>query len=122
MKMQAPADFSSSCTIEGGKEYVPDDNGIVTVDNPDHAAVLRLHGYTDVRGDLGTPVKGRKAPKPADGDDDDDTDDEFDAMTKGELIEWLEGQDDFDDDDIPAKPKLAQLQKLARDHKAKNAG
>lgn len=122
MRMLAPADACTGVTIEGGKEYTPDKDGIVTVDNPVHEKVLRRHGYVPAEGGV-LSLAGRKGrqPAPPPADDDDDQDDEFDAMTKGELIEWLEGQKDFDDDDIPAKPKLGQLQKLAREHKAKSA-
>lgn len=117
-KLQAPADACSPCTIEGGKEYAPDANGIVTVDNPAHEAVLRQHGYTDVRGALDAARSGapHQEPKPA---DDGDNEDEFDGMTKAEMIDWLEERDR--EDDIPNKPKLGALQELCRKVKAELA-
>lgn len=122
MRLLAPADACTGVTIEGGKEYTPDANGIVVCDNEDHAKVLKRHGYTPAGGgDLAAQQRTGRKPAPAPIVEDEEEDDEFDAMTKGELIEWLEGQDDFDDDDIPAKPKLAQLQALCREHKAKQS-
>lgn len=115
MKLQAPADFAGIVTIEGGKEYQPDKNGMLVCENPAHEHVLRQHGFTTATGVLSAIASRGTETREED-------EDEFDAMTKGELIEWLEGQDDFDDDDLPARPKLAELQRLARDHKAKQAG
>lgn len=115
MRMQAPENSCSPCIIEGGKEYQPDDSGIVTVDNPAHAAVLRLHGYKDVQGNLGTAPKSTKPPKPAETGEDDE--DEFDDMTKAEMIDWLEERDR--EDDIPAgKVKVPELRDICRKVKA----
>lgn len=108
-RMKAPENWSGGIVIEGGKEYVPDADGIIEVDNEAHIPVLVQHGYVQDAG----PVSSKKAPKPA--DDDDDVDDEFDSMTKAELIDWLEERDV----EVPNKPKRGQLQQLARDHKAK---
>jgi hypothetical protein len=110
MKMIAPEDACSSITIEGGMEYIPNDDGEVEVKNAAHVDTLRMHGYTDApvaapTGPKGrTKIAAREAPDP-------DEDDEFDGMTKGELIEWLEDKDV----EIPAKPKLVALQELARE-------
>lgn len=121
MRMLAPADATTGVTIEGGKEYTPDKNGHVECDNPAHEKVLRRHGYVPATGgDLAAATRTSRKPAPPETVEDDE-DDEFDGMTKGELISWLEDQDDFDDDDIPAKPKLAQLQALCREHKAKQS-
>lgn len=112
MKLQAPVDACSPCIIEGGKEYAPDKNGIVTVDNPEHERVLRLHGYTDVTGAL---AAAGRAPAPAAGGDDDE--DEFDDMTKAEMLDWLEEHDR--EDDIPAgKVKVPELRDICRKAKA----
>lgn len=114
MKMIAPEDASSSITIGGGMEYVPDDDGMVEVKNADHVETLRMHGYTDAPVKAPDTPKGRTQLQAAPVVQNDDEDDEFDAMTKGELIEWLEDKDV----EIPAKPKLAALQELARETKA----
>lgn len=111
-RLQAPADACSPCVVEGGKEYQPDENGIVMVDNPDHVAVLRLHGYTEVTGVLAAQ-KNRPAAPPS-GDDDED---EFDDMTKAEMLDWLEENDR--EDDIPAgKVKVPELREICRKAKA----
>ena len=93
--------------IEGGKEYHPDENGLVLVENPDHVEILKHHDYTIYTG----PSAPQTAAVASSGDDDDEGD-QFDDMTKGELIEWLEERDV----EIPNRPKVDQLRELARKH------
>ena len=104
MRMRAPEDSSSGCTIEGGKTYEPDDDGYVEVDNADHAAVLRQHGYTDEPDNREAEPTGRRktsGTKPSEGKPDTD----FAAMNKDDLIEWLEENDV----DVEGRPKKDEL-------------
>lgn len=115
MKLQAPTDFAGSVTIEGGKEYTPDANGFLVIDNPAHEHVLRQHGFTTATGVLGAAeASGSKRTPPPQSDDDED---EFDDMTKAELIDWIEERDR--EDDIPSgKIKVDEYRALCRKIKA----
>lgn len=114
-RLQAPEGLSSPIIVRGGKEYEPDDDGVIICDNPDHEKVLRRHGCT-VLSRHAAPAPSRRS-EPAPKASEEDEEDEFDGMTKAELIDWLEERDI----EVPNKPKLAQLQALCREHKSGNS-
>ena len=91
-RMKAPP----KCTfmsVEGGAEYVPDKTGHVTVNNPAHVPFLARHGFTAVPDEVTEEEEA-----------------EFEAMTKSELIDWIEERDENAlEDKKYTKPQLVEI-------------
>jgi hypothetical protein len=94
-KMKAPEGVAYT-QVEGGMEYTPDAKGHITVGNPAHVSVLQRHGYVTVPDSLT-----------------EDEEDEFNGMTKAELIDWLEEHDVVLEDRRYSKPELVVLAEKA---------